>query len=320
MISPDLDMYNDRNSRALRPVDVKDAMSKPSSTPADQTGKGAGGRRRFSSGGMRLSETEAAELRRRLIHPMKTTPAVSDTPDTWGRLPSIAVREAHLEDQRVISASRQNPAHVAFDVLRTRLVQALKENGWRRVVITSPTKDCGKTFISTNLAISLSRQERTRTVLMDLDLRNPSVAPLLGEDEPMIMGDFLRGTIPVAEQFKRMGQNMLKIGQNVAFGLNTTREPYASELLAASSTSEAIRQMDAELQPDVVIYDMPPALYHDDVIAFREHYDGVLLVVGGGTTKANEIRELKRRFGDDKPLLGVILNKAEGLSISHYSY
>lgn len=305
----------------MRIKGVKVAMTRPDNRAMDQSGKVVDGRRRFSSGGMRLSDTEAAEMRRRLVQPMKTAaPGAPDVPDTWGRLTGIQVREAHLEEHRVISASRQNPAHVAFDVLRTRLVQALAEKGWRRVVITSPTKDCGKTFISTNLAISLSRQERTRTVLMDLDLRNPSVAPLLGEPDTGVMGDFLRGSVPVASQFKRMGQNMLKIGQNVAFGLNNTLEPFASELLGSVATSNAIAQMEAELQPDVVIYDMPPALYHDDVLAFREHYDGVLLVVGGGTTKANEIRELKRRFGDDKPLLGVILNKAEGLSISHYSY
>ncbi len=277
-------------------------------------------RRRFSGGGMRLSETEAAEMRRRLVKPIKPQVPVETMPNVWDHLGSIPVNEAHLETNRVISASRHNPAHVAFDVLRTRLVQGLSEQGWRRVVITSPTKDCGKTFISTNLAMSLSRQEKLRTVLMDLDLRNPSVAPLLGERDTGSMGDFLRGKVPVADHFKRMGQNMLKIGSNVAFGLNDTREPFASEMLASDATSDAIAQMEADLEPDVVIYDMPPALYHDDVMAFREHYDGVLLVVGGGTTKANEIRELKRRFGEDKPLLGVILNKAEGLSISHYSY
>lgn len=295
-------------------------MSKANSNPLDAEAQNTGTRRRFSGGGMRLSDTEAAEMRRRLIKPMKSEPDLERAPDTWDRLGSIPVKEAHLEEHRVISASRHNPAHVAFDVLRTRLVQGLAEKGWRRVVITSPTKDCGKTFISTNLAISLSRQERLRTVLMDLDLRNPSVAPLLGVEDPGTMGDFLRGNVPVSSQFKRMGQNMLKIGSNVAFGLNGTREPFASEMLGSAATSDAIQQMEAELAPDVVIYDMPPALYHDDVMAFREHYDGVLLVVGGGTTKANEVRELKRRFGEDKPLLGVILNKAEGLSISHYSY
>ena len=279
-----------------------------------------GTRRRFSGGGMRLSETEAAAMRSRLVKPMKSQALIDPVPHAWDRLSTIPVNEAHLESKRVISASRRNPAHVAFDVLRTRLVQGLTEQGWRRVVITSPTKDCGKTFVSTNLAISLSRQERLRTVLMDLDLRNPSVAPLLGERNTGSMGDFLKGKTSVSDHFKRMGQNMLKIGSNVAFGLNDTREPFASEMLGSAATSDAVAQMEAELEPDVVIYDMPPALYHDDVMAFREHFDGVLLVVGGGTTKANEVRELKRRFGDDKPLLGVILNKAEGLSISHYSY
>ena len=292
-------------------------MSNSNNSPQDAQ---SAPRRRFSGGGMRLSETEAAEMRRRLVKPMQQKNQIATVPNVWDHLGSIPVNEAHLETHRVISASRHNPAHVAFDVLRTRLVQGLSEQGWRRVVITSPTKDCGKTFISTNLAMSLSRQEKLRTVLMDLDLRNPSVAPLLGERDTGSMGDFLRGKVPVSSHFKRMGQNMLKIGSNVAFGLNDTREPFASEMLGSDATSNAIRQMEAELEPDVVIYDMPPALYHDDVMAFREHYDGVLLVVGGGTTKANEIRELKRRFGEDKPLLGVILNKAEGLSISHYSY
>ncbi|MGH1577967.1 CpsD/CapB family tyrosine-protein kinase [Planktotalea sp.] len=295
-------------------------MNKANANQLNSEPQSTGTRRRFSGGGMRLSETEAAEMRRRLVMPMKSKQVLEPTPDTWDRLGGIIVNEAHLEKHRVISASRHNPAHVAFDVLRTRLVQALAEKGWRRVVITSPTKDCGKTFISTNLAISLSRQERLRTVLMDLDLRNPSVAPLLGVTDPGAMGDYLRGSVSVSEHFRRMGQNMLKIGSNVAFALNDTREPFASEMLGAQATSDAIHQMEAELEPDVVIYDMPPALYHDDVMAFREHYDAVLLVVGGGTTKANEVRELKRRFGEDKPLLGVILNKAEGLSISHYSY
>ncbi|MEP5152398.1 CpsD/CapB family tyrosine-protein kinase [Planktotalea sp.] len=295
-------------------------MSKTNSSSLDADTQSTGKRRRFSGGGMRLSETEAAEMRRRLIKPMNTQPVQEPAPNAWDRLNSIPVLEDHLEKNRVISASRHNPAHVAFDVLRTRLIHGLSEQGWRRVVITSPTKDCGKTFISTNLAISLSRQERLRTVLMDVDLRNPSVAPLLGVEDPGTMGDFLRGKSSVANHFKRMGQNMLNIGSNVAFGLNNEREPFASEMLGSAATTDAVMRMENELEPDVVIYDMPPALYHDDVMAFREHYDAVLLVVGGGTTKANEIRELKRRFGEDKPLLGVILNKAEGLSISHYSY
>ena len=66
--------------------------------------------------------------------------------------------------------------------------------------------------------------------------------------------------------------------------------------------------------------DMPPALAFDDVIAFRQHFDGVLMVVGGGETSPEEVREVMRRMGEETPLLGVVLNQAEGEDGSDYSY
>ena len=69
--------------------------------------------------------------------------------------------------------------------------------------------------------------------------------------------------------------------------------------------------MEEALEPEVILFDLPPALAQDDVIAFRPHFDCVLMVVGGGITTAEEVREATRRIGEDKPILGVVLNKAE---------
>jgi len=91
----------------------------------------------------------------------------------------------HLIRNRLISATREDPAHVAFDVLRTKLVATLRARGWHRVAITSATPDCGKSFVAANLAISLSRQSGLRTVLMDMDLRRPSLATMLGISAPV---------------------------------------------------------------------------------------------------------------------------------------
>ena len=76
--------------------------------------------------------------------------------------------------------------------------------------------------------------------------------------------------------------------------------------------------MQAALQPDVVLYDLPPALACDDVIAFLPQLDGVLLVVGGGLTQAEDVRKCERLLAGQTPLLGVILNKAEDPSIEPY--
>ncbi len=253
----------------------------------------------------------------------ESAPAKDPTIDPdkiWAELGSIPVDPAHLERNLIITAGRHDPAHGAFDVLRTRLVQTLYENDWKRVAITSPTRDCGKTFTSVNLAISLSRYETNRTVLMDMDMRNPSVAQVLGASNPGSMGDFLQGTANPSTFFKRLGRNALNIGSNLAVGLNDRVEPYAAELFQDPHADAAFERMMKELAPDVVLYDLPPALAFDDVIAFRKHFDGVLMVVGGGSTTAEEIHESMRRIGEEVPLLGVVLNQAEGETRLGYTY
>lgn len=251
------------------------------------------------------------------------TPAeqpAADVAQAWAMLPELTVEKAHLARNRIITATREDPAHGAFDVLRTRLLQALSENGWRRVAITSPGKDCGKTFTAANLAISLSRQENCRTLVMDLDMRRPSLHRVLGIDAPGSVGDMLRGMVPPETHLHRMGHNPINAGRNIAFALNDRPEAYASELLQDPRSAETLNAIEDRFAPDVVLFDLPPALFYDDVIAARPLFDGVLLVVGGGLTTESEISEVERRLGDTTPILGMVLNKAEGTDISRYTY
>ncbi|MGR3377597.1 nucleotide-binding protein [Salipiger abyssi] len=266
---------------------------------------------------------------RRAQEDTETVPAAAAAPEPkpapqatplWDALPTFAVDARHLERNRIVTAGRQDPAHAAFDVLRTRLLQALADNGWKRVAITSPTKDCGKTFTAANLAISLSRQETCRTLLLDCDLRRPTLHKVMGLRNPGSMGDMLRGLVPPERQLARLGPNDIHAGQNIAFGFNGTVEPYASELLQDPRTEETLNAIEKSLAPDVILFDLPPALYFDDVMAFRPQFDGVLLVIGGGLTTDKEVREVERRLGDNTPLLGTVLNKAEGTNLRKYSY
>ncbi|MCR9271760.1 MULTISPECIES: CpsD/CapB family tyrosine-protein kinase [Mameliella] len=238
----------------------------------------------------------------------------------WAGLWEMTVDKGHLDRNRIITASRDDPAHAAFDVLRTRLLQALHENGWRRVAITSPGKECGKTFTAANLAISLSRQENCRTLLLDLDMRRPSLHRILGVSDPGSLGDMLRGMTAPGDHLLRMGRNPVNAGRNIAFGLNGRPEAYASELLQDPRAESCLQRIEDEFDPDVVLIDLPPALSYDDVIAARPLFDGVLLVIGGGMTTEKEIAEVERRLGDGTPILGMILNKAEGTELDRYSY
>ena len=246
--------------------------------------------------------------------------AVGAATGSWAALRPLSIDAGLLARNLVIAAGRSDPAHGAFDVLRTRLVKALGERGWRRVGITSPTKGCGKSFTAVNLAVALSRYDGLRTALLDMDLRQPALARYLGLPDPGAMGDFLRGLVAPADFFRRPGANGLHIGPTLAIGANGRREAYAAELLHEPRTAAALARMQADLAPDVVLFDLPPALAQDDVIALRASYDCVLMVVGGGQTTPRELREAVRRLGHDTPILGVVLNKAEGEGIADYSY
>lgn len=238
----------------------------------------------------------------------------------WHNLREIPVDSAALERNLVITAARKEPVHAAFDVLRTKIMQAMSAKGWRRVAITSPTKGCGKSFTAINLAVALSRYPQQRTVLLDMDLRQPALASRLGISGAGAIGDMLRGQTSPAEHLVRFGPNAFNMGGNVALGLNERVEAYPSELFLDSSTTQALARIEADFAPDIMLFDMPPALVHDDAIALRQHVDCVLMVVGAGITTPKSLREAVRRLGDEKPVLGVVLNKADQIDLSSYDY
>lgn len=236
----------------------------------------------------------------------------SPNPDmALNRLRAVSLDPVRLARNRVVTADRSDPAHVAFDVLRTRLLRALRAKGWSRVAITSPTPGCGKTFVASNLALSLSRQASCRTVLMDMDLRLPSLATRLGIGYPGDIQDFLMGRRSVEAHFQRVLPNLV-------VGLNESPVADAAELLQEPTTALTLGAMRTALRPDVVIYDLPPTLVCDDVLAFLPQVDGVLLVAGGGLSSAEDIRKCERLFADQVPLLGVVLNMAEDPAIEPY--
>lgn len=212
----------------------------------------------------------------------------------------------------VVDADRESTSVRAFDLLRTRLRQTTQERGWTNIAIASPTSGCGNTFTCVNLALSLSRVSGSRTVLMDMNLRNPGVAQALDMRPRGSMGDFLHGNAPI-------GDHMIRISETLALGLNNRADDNAAETLQAAETSHTLERMHAALQPELVIYDMPAMLAHDDVSAFLPNIDAVLLVSDGTKTMSRELMECERLLEGQVPLLGVVLNRARRNSIKQYS-
>lgn len=236
----------------------------------------------------------------------------ADLRANWLSLPAVDLDPDVLSSNLVVSATRDHETHATFDVLRTRLLQALAEKGWRRVAVTSPGPNCGKTFTCVNLAASLARKPNCRTVLLDCDMRRPALHHTLGLSAEQPIADMFRGEVPVDQHLLRLGANRIDaVEDNLALALNSQEEPYASEVLQSEQMEHCLQQIEAQFDPTVMLFDLPPALFFDDVLAMRSHFDAVLMVIGGGLTTPKEIREAERRLGSDTPLLGMVLNHAE---------
>jgi len=104
-----------------------------------------------------------------------------------------------LEKNRIVNVSSPNPAAAAFRMLRTQVLQRMTENNWRSLAIFSPSRNEGKTTTAINLAISLANDHLHTVLLVDFDLRRPTMAAKLGISPRKGTDDLLRGEARVED-------------------------------------------------------------------------------------------------------------------------
>jgi protein-tyrosine kinase len=231
----------------------------------------------------------------------------------WESISEIAPDPDRLARNGLFADAAQSPVTGTFNMLRTRVLQAMAARNWTRIAVTSPTHGCGKSFVAANLALALARLPSCRTVLIDLELRAPQLAHLFGQKDAAPIIEFLMGEQPLESQFRR-------IGRNLALALNGAPVPRASELIQDPEFPNALGSLRDLLQPDVVIFDTPPALASDDVLSLASEIDAAILVTDGTRTTPEDIRACERLFKDRLPILGTVLNRAQDRALDRYAY
>lgn len=231
----------------------------------------------------------------------------------WNRLTPFKPDRPGLRRKRIVTLDRSDPAHGPFDMLRTQILQAMRPRGWRSIAITSPTPGCGKTLTSLNLAFSFARQRRARIALVELDLRRPSLAKLLSVAPPRCVSEMLAGDA-------RPEEAMLRVGDGLALALARGPAEDPAELLHDEAALEALTAMTDALDPEIVIYDLPPMLAADDAEAFLPSADCAMLIAAANESKTRDVEVAAARAEALTELFGVALNKSEFTPKSYYGY
>lgn len=227
----------------------------------------------------------------------------------WQALPEVALDRAALLRARVLSHSASEDS-TPFDVLRTKVLYQMRQNGWRRLAITSPMPQCGKTTTAVNLALALGRQPELHSMLFDFDLRAPSVSDKLGLPQPPSITPLLRAERGFAD-------HACRIRPNLALALSGVPETDPTRVLMADTTRQTLADIQSAYEPDIMIFDLPSILIGDDARAFLQHVDCALILVRADQTRYGDFDSCEREVGEYTNVLGVVLNgyrHGEGLA------
>ena len=234
------------------------------------------------------------------------------------RFQPVTLDKAALHDNFILPQLQDAGALRAYKILRTRVLRRLEANQWRSFAITGVTAGEGKTLTAVNLAIALAQDVNTWVALVDLDLQRPRIAEYLGMRSvrgEKGLSNYLQGDAT----FENIVYSPSDI-ERLAVIPNFTPMLNASETLTSPRMGELMQALEAETPRRVLIFDMPPVLAADDVLAFAPQIDGLLLVVAEGTTDRNQLTRAKEVLAEMN-LLGVVLNRsAERNDAAYYSY
>jgi capsular exopolysaccharide synthesis family protein len=230
------------------------------------------------------------------------------------RFQSITMDATVLEKNRILPQVTDPAALRAYKILRTRLLRRLEAGQSRTFAVTGVAPGEGKTLTAINLAMALAQDVSTWVILVDLDLQRPRVAEYLGMSSMGTnkgLNDYLLGDASIDSIVYNPGIERLSI-------IPTFEAiPQSSELLSSPRMLDLVHTLEAEIPRRVIIFDMPPVLASDDVLAFAPQVDGLLLVVGEGTTGRDALRSAKEVLAEMN-LLGVVLNRSAEPSDSAY--
>ncbi len=202
----------------------------------------------------------------------------------------------------------------AFKLLRTRIWHQMRANGWHSLGVTSANPGEGKTMTAINLAISLAMMEIGRNVvLIDLDMRRPSIHKRFGFHPEYGVSDFLLAGTPLQQVMVNPGIDRLTIVPG------NTSYANSSEILSSGRIPQLFQEIKKYFPSWIVVVDLPPVLVADDVLVVSPHIHSFLLVVEEARTQTKDIGKALELLQSTN-LLGTVLNKSPEASDQYYGY
>lgn len=215
------------------------------------------------------------------------------------------------------------PVVEQFRGLRSKLTQARQEAAIKTVLVSSGMPSEGKSFVTMNLAVSLAREGVNRVLLIDGDLRRPTLHTILRAPNKPGLSEYLSGAVDlhaIVQHYKtdeRSGNQHGNVFENLSLIPSGASSEVSSELVANGRMETLL----AALAPhyDWILIDSPPVLAVNDAVDMARVCDAVLLVAREARTPYQVVQRAQAALRQSR-LLGVVLNAAKHIQRNGYYY
>ena len=201
-----------------------------------------------------------------------------------------------------------------FKILRTNLLFAESGKTPRSLMVTSAVPGEGKSFVAANLAVSVAQHVNWNVLLIDCDLRRPSVHWQFGYQNIAGLSEYLTNGTDLEPLLQKTGIENLTI---LPAG---TLPDNPSELLSSDRMEALLEEVASRYNDRLIILDSPPPKMTAEAGALARYVDGILLVVKYASTPKDSITELINKLGKNKILGAVVNNFDAGTSRYHKKY
>lgn len=221
--------------------------------------------------------------------------------------------ELHPEARLVALAAPESAAAEQYRVLHQRLLRLAARRPLRVLAVTSAGRREGRTTTAANLALTAAREGRA-TLLVEADLRRPTLGRLLGLAPRPGVADLIAGRAELGQAVTRLGPLALLLAgdaDDAAAGAGAGSD--AGALLRSPAATALLDQLRAAFE--LVVLDAPPALAFSDGDRLSGDADAALLVVRAGTTPRQVVRLALDALGDRAA--GIVLNDVDPEAVAH---
>jgi exopolysaccharide/PEP-CTERM locus tyrosine autokinase len=226
------------------------------------------------------------------------------------------VAEEVISGQRLVTFYEPDSlASEQFRKLRTQLLRLRLPQSPRTILVTSARAGEGKTLVSANLAAGIAHDFNAYALLVDSDLRSPSLGSWFGISNGFGLSDYLVGKKEIPELLFKTEIERLRIL------LGGTLQENPTELIGSARMESLVQELRSRYSDRYIIFDSTPLLATSEPEILSKMVDGILVVVRAGETARETLKQAIASLPKEK-ILGMVLNdiqfKSSGLTSRYF--